>query len=498
MEHLLLYQDDPKKIGHFYIKLLKALPGWRLVSAENWFESAAKEYKKRDLEVDFPSSGTSSTILTVPLLQRLSLLRNLCEFHMEQPDHFWELLKGRDGESDLRIEPIGKDSLNRRYWVFSDARMYREIKAPKGSSNAATINWDIEDEDNWELVCLTRADYDEFLATGLPSNNKTKDKSLLKLVRDEIIPQVEPILSYQLSQHKKYFRPVASERICLLPRKRSSRLLEKELEEEQRKREQEEEEAVARKAAREREAELAAIYGISAPARETEEKDLSLEREMRAEMRRAKREKELQIKAIEEAFYATYDPNSNEEVAGTKEQPHSEDLDIEDESSTEEVVSIPKSPIKLYLKVKPPAPVMEHDQLQSQVKVQLQESQESKESNNETQAPIQQSQASQVSNVSNNERQETIQESRESKGQAPVFNLQAQAQYNPQEQIQVQKSDIENCNEISIVESQDSQDFTMSFSALDSFADAIDTINEPVSISESKSNDTSHDINITN
>jgi hypothetical protein len=483
MEHLLLYQDDPKKIGHFYIKLLKALPGWRLVSAENWFESAAKEYKKRDLEVDFPSSGTSSTILTVPLLQRLSLLRNLCEFHMEQPDHFWELLKGRDGESDLRIEPIGKDSLNRRYWVFSDARMYREIKAPKGSSNAATINWDIEDEDNWELVCLTRADYDEFLATGLPSNNKTKDKSLLKLVRDEIIPQVEPILSYQLSQHKKYFRPVASERICLLPRKRSSRLLEKELEEEQRKREQEEEEAVARKAAREREAELAAIYGISAPARETEEKDLSLEREMRAEMRRAKREKELQIKAIEEAFYATYDPNSSEEVAGTKEQPHSEDLDIEDESSTEEVVSIPKSPIKLFLKVKPLAPIMENDQVQSQVQVQLQES---KESNNETQAPIQET------------IQETIQDSRESKDQAPVFNSQVQVQYDPQEQIQVQKSDIENCNEISIVESQDSQNFTMSFSALDSFADAIDTINEPVSVSESKSNDTSHDINITN
>lgn len=490
MEHLLLYQDDPKKIGHFYIKLLKALPGWRLVSAENWFESAAKEYKKRDLEVDFPSSGTSSTILTVPLLQRLSLLRNLCEFHMEQPDHFWELLKGRDGESDLRIEPIGKDSLNRRYWVFSDARMYREIKAPKGSSNAATINWDIEDEDNWELVCLTRADYDEFLATGLPSNNKTKDKSLLKLVRDEIIPQVEPILSYQLSQHKKYFRPVASERISLLPRKRSSRLLEKELEEEQRKREQEEEEAVARKAAREREAELAALYGISAPARETEEKDLSLEREMRAEMRRAKREKELQIKAIEEAFYATYDPNSNEEAginnANMEEQPHNEDIDIEEESSTEEVVSIPKSPIKLFLKVKPLAPIMENDQVQSQVQVQSQESQESKESNNETQAPIQET------------IQETIQESRESKDQAPVFNLQAQAQYNPQEQIQVQKSDIENCNEISIVESQDSQDFTMSFSALDSFADAIDTINEPVSVSESKSNDTSHDINITN
>ena len=101
---MLLYQDDTKKMNQFFIKLIKPLPGWRLVSQENWFESLAKEYKKRDLKVDFPVPSTSSTILTISLLQRLEILRNLCEFHLEQPEHFWELLKVKDGESNWRIE----------------------------------------------------------------------------------------------------------------------------------------------------------------------------------------------------------------------------------------------------------------------------------------------------------------------------------------------------------------------------------------------------------
>ena len=345
MEHLLLYQDDPKKLNHFYIKLLKPLPGWRLVSPENWFESLAKECKKRDLEVDFPVPSTMSTILTIPLPQRLEILRNLCEFHLEQPEHFWELLKGKDGEADWRIEPIGKDSTNRRYWLFSDGRLYREKEATRtrNKKNLA-MSWDIEDENNWELVCLSRSDYDEFIET------LKKEKQFLKLIKEEIIPKVEPILQFQLAQHRKYFRPVATERICLLPRKRSSRLVQKEIEEEQRRLERE---AAEKEAEKERQAIRRALLAdkvVMPQSQEQQEKDLAAEREMRAEMRRIKKEKELQIKEIEEAFYAKLE-NQNE----------SDDVEIV-EDMPEIPVTAPSSPIKLVLKLSKPQEPVENEE----------------------------------------------------------------------------------------------------------------------------------------
>lgn len=358
MEHLLLYQDDAKKINQFFIKLLKPLPGWRLVNHENWVESLAKEYKKRELEVDFPVPSTASTILTIPLLQRLEILRNLCEFHLEQPEHFWELLRVKDGESDWRIEPIGKDSQNRRYWLFSDARLYREIegKAPSRTSKKSVLSWDIENEGNWELICLTRADYEELLNSL--TAEKGKEKSFLKLIRDEIIPKVEPILNYQLAQHRKYFKPVASERISLLPRKRSTRLLAKEIEDEQRRLEQE-------AAEKERQAilkEQQQFFDFAPVTKSAEqvEKDLAAEREMRAEMRRLKKEKELQIKEIEEAFYSSL---NNETESGENVEIISEDEDAKLAEEPAPLV-IPKSPIKIVFKVtKPSEPTVKEEEI---------------------------------------------------------------------------------------------------------------------------------------
>lgn len=358
MEHLLLYQDDAKKINQFYIKLLKPLPGWRLVSHENWFESLAKEYKKRELEVDFPVPSTAGTILTIPLLQRLEILRNLCEFHLEQPEHFWELLKVKDGEADWRIEPIGKDSQNRRYWLFSDARLYREIEGKATSKTtkkqANVLSWDIEDEGNWELICLTRADYDEFLNSL--TAEKGKDKSFLKLIRDEIIPKVEPILNYQLSQHRKYFKPVASERISLLPRKRSTRLLAKEIEEEQKRLEREAQEREIQAILKEQQQKKQFSDFTSAPkTAEQVEKDLAAEREMRAEMRRLKKEKEMQIKEIEEAFYSSLDNESGNDADENVEIiSEDEEKKIPEEPATP---LIPKSPIKIVFKVTKPQEV---------------------------------------------------------------------------------------------------------------------------------------------
>lgn len=419
---MLLYQDDPKKISQFFIKLLKPLPGWRLVSPENWFESLGKEYKKREIEIDFPIPSTSSTILSIPLLQRLEILRNLCEFHLEQPEHFWELLKVKDEESNLRIEPIGIDSLNRRYWVFSDGRMFREIegidlknnrnnknnkkKVKKSNSkneneNENEILWDIEDENNWELVCLTRSDYDEFLNNfSTLKSLPIKDRSLSKIIKNEIVPKVEPILNFQLSQHKKYFKPVVSERICLLPRKRSSRLIEKEIEEEQRK----EAEKLADKErllqARSRSNLNNEIVNFNEKGEDVINRDLSVEREIRAEMRRNKREREMQVKAIEEAFYQNYEVsttgtnNSDDTENESLKSEINEEVEIISSSSEEgdecineftnnittsynynnhidsfplaSLESTQKSPFKLILKMKTSTPVVQATETVSQ------------------------------------------------------------------------------------------------------------------------------------
>lgn len=300
-----------------------------LFSYDTWFEGLAKEYKKRDLEVDFPNPAPPSTILTIPVKQRLQMLRNLCDFHLEQPEHFWTLVRDGDAEEALRQESIGIDAQNRRYWIFSDARMYRDKQAIK---NASKTPEEIEDESNWELVCLTRADYEEFFANGLSS--KPKDRSLIKLIRDDIFPnELEKTLNYQLNQHRKYFRPVASRQEILLPRKRSSRLVEKEIIEMQR-REMEEAERKERER-QEREA-RAAMFGRDVnlpPVVPVESADLAALREQRARERELKKEREAQVKAIEEAVLA----NLNAPVDITE-----DDEPVETEKP---------SPIKLVLKL---------------------------------------------------------------------------------------------------------------------------------------------------
>lgn len=288
----------------------------------------AKEYKKREFEVDFPNPAPPSTILTIPVKQRLQMLRNLCEFHLEQPEHFWTLVQDGDAEEGLRQESIGIDAQNRRYWIFSDARMYRDKQAIK---NAVKMPEEIEDESNWELVCLTRTDYEEFFANGLSS--KPKDRSLLKLIRDDLFPnELEKTLNYQLNQHRKYFRPIASRQEVLLPRKRSSRLVEKEIMEMQR-REMEEAERKERER-QEREA-RAAMFGRDfnlPPVAPVESIDLAVSREQRARERELKKEKEAQVRAIEEAVMA----NLNAQV----------DITEDDEPIAEK-----PSPIKLVLKL---------------------------------------------------------------------------------------------------------------------------------------------------
>ena len=80
--------------------------------------------------------------------------------------------EGQRRETDWRIEPIGKDSTNRRYWLFSDGRLYREKEAARTRNKKnVTLSWDIEDENNWELVCLSRSDYDEFIETLRKKNS---------------------------------------------------------------------------------------------------------------------------------------------------------------------------------------------------------------------------------------------------------------------------------------------------------------------------------------
>ena len=310
-------------------------------------------------------------------MQRLEILRNLCEFHLEQIEHFWELLRVKDGETNWRTEPFGKDSKNRHYWVFSDGRMYREregqVDKSKSRKSRANLNsdnlslsWDIEKENNWELSWLSRSDYDEFLTSSFPVPIDSKDKHLLKIVREEIIPEVEPILAFQLSQHRKYFRPVASERILMLPRKRSSRILEKELEEEQRRAAQQEADREAEKEKQAMRLNLITAERADFASISKVEIDSAVEREQRAEMRRQKREKEMQIKAIEEAFYSNYNQSESESLKSDNLDLDLDfDLDLDNEinieadseQEIEEVVheqaqqQTPKSPIKLVLKM---------------------------------------------------------------------------------------------------------------------------------------------------
>lgn len=191
-----------------------------------------KEYKKRGIDKPFgepqpeplseeAEDGPSELVKfeDMKLEEKVKILKDLCDFHLENSQHFMDLMKGYDAGAHWRIEPVGKDSKGFLYWLFDDGRLFREQQ-----SNAKSRD---THEDNWELVCYNHEGWEHFLHETL--TNKPADRKL-KAELTENWPTIDQELKEQEKIAKKKVKELAAIRATydLVPRKRSSRIQAKE------------------------------------------------------------------------------------------------------------------------------------------------------------------------------------------------------------------------------------------------------------------------------
>lgn len=262
---------------------------------ENSQEKASESDERGEevVERDSGNKNTGPSFELFDLEMRLQILFDLCNFHHENPTYFVEhLLKGYDEGPSWRLEPLGKDSHQMAYWLFEDGRLYRE-KVDKANLPV--------DAESWELVCYNRKTWDEFLADGL--TNKPGDRRLKEALEAEkktISDALEIEDAYEAQKAKALAQAAHKALYDSLPRKRSSRLQEKDVQRQKMLAEMEAQEEEERRYM----AELhLARTGVLPPVKKptgTEAITHGLSREERAELRRQKIEQEANAKLLRE------------------------------------------------------------------------------------------------------------------------------------------------------------------------------------------------------
>ncbi|KAG0237122.1 hypothetical protein BGW42_001698 [Actinomortierella wolfii] len=244
--------------------MLRTLTQNRQISFDNWLVYLRKEFVKRSPEqnpwMDL-EDGTSINYNDLPIETKVMILTNLCEWQLDDPERFRQSLKEDDELSfEWRVVPIGYDSNDRTYWLFDDNRLFRENPPPppksskkKTPTSAQTkpsrpaprqgtrrstrgqkeqIDPDPEQEEDfvpppttegvdWEPLCITRQEWEEF-APVFKRSKHPAEKALYTLVNNDILPKVLEDLTAKEKERQK-LEAIAN-------RKRSSRIVIRELE----------------------------------------------------------------------------------------------------------------------------------------------------------------------------------------------------------------------------------------------------------------------------
>ncbi|KAJ8653360.1 hypothetical protein O0I10_011011 [Lichtheimia ornata] len=185
----------------------------------------------------------------MPLELRVHLLHTLCEWQLDDAERFREHLDSEEDAVHWRVDPIGYDAKGSLYWLFDDNRLYKEMPEPKkkkakpkkkpvrkgragvrrSSRRAAQATAQEEEEAEeetenwvpWQLLCVTSQEWEAF-PKRFENSQHPDEQNFYSLLVEDVLPKVLPVIQEHEEALKK--------KDAMKYRKRSSRLISRELE----------------------------------------------------------------------------------------------------------------------------------------------------------------------------------------------------------------------------------------------------------------------------
>ncbi|KAI7887306.1 hypothetical protein K492DRAFT_121455, partial [Lichtheimia hyalospora FSU 10163] len=236
LEKMILDPSERYRIQELMVRMLRLLTRNRFINNDTWQMYFAREIDKRGELEENPFYEHESTkerrpinYFDMPLELRVHLLNTLCEWQLDDAERFREHL---DSEEDACI----------------DNRLYKEMPEPKkkkpkakkkpvrkgragvrrSSRRAAhTTPQEEEEEDEtenwvpWQLLCVTSQEWEAF-PKQFEASQHPDEQNFYSLLVEDVLPKVVPVIQEHEEALKK--------KDAMKYRKRSSRLISRELE----------------------------------------------------------------------------------------------------------------------------------------------------------------------------------------------------------------------------------------------------------------------------
>ena len=243
IEDALLSGRENFFLKNLHVHLLRLVTGAKFINEETcwqWYQRVFEERQPVDELTKFQDFFHDLTAK-----QKVVGLNYLCELLLDDVDWFRLKLKDPEEQEFWRVDPVGYDAQQNTYWLFDDNRLYvekyqdendsPEVKSDKSSESPQSArksrrgkddrspakNADVHYDHDWQLVCDSIEDWQTFPLKFETSRNRY-EKALFKSLSNDIGPKV---LSHLLEKQKERELEEA-----LYNRKRSSRLVVRELE----------------------------------------------------------------------------------------------------------------------------------------------------------------------------------------------------------------------------------------------------------------------------